>query len=245
MAGRHALLAEERKPKFAPIIIGLLSAITIPVILTYNLDLYDNYALVSFLSLAGIWFGFLLGYLLYKANRSKAHTLFPASTKKIKYVFLGFFGGILLQLALALLGLLIIVSFGLDPNELGNANGLPFEDTYSYGYEGLLVTVALIFAVAVGAPIIEELFFRGAVLPVVATRWGPIAGVIVSSIAFGAMHIQPTLESSLYTITMTSFAGVALAVARLKSKSLMLPIFMHMGFNSWALILVFGISSIS
>lgn len=50
--------------------------------------------------------------------------------------------------------------------------------------------VLLVLIVVVGAPIIEEIFFRGLLLRAVERRWNPAAGLWVSSILFGAVHLQ-------------------------------------------------------
>ncbi len=48
----------------------------------------------------------------------------------------------------------------------------------------------LMLGVVVGAPIVEELFFRGLALRAFERRWGPVRGVLASSVLFGAVHLQ-------------------------------------------------------
>jgi len=241
VAGRHALQPEFRKAKLLPIFVGIVGALLSPAVALMLLGESTGTLIVTLVGIVGLWASFCLGYLMYRKRPSSALSQFPSSNNKLRFVLLGFFGGILLQLALALLALLLIVSFELDPSSLSNVNSLPISDEVYYESDFNLAIFAAIsiLAIVVLAPITEELFFRGAVLPILANRFGPIAGVILSSLAFGIMHVQPTLESSLYVIFMTSCAGVVLAIARLKSQSLLLPIFMHMGFNSWAVLILF------
>lgn len=241
MAGRHALQPEFRKAKFFPTLVGLSGAFLSPALALMALGESADTLVVTLVGVVGLWGSFCLGYWLYRKNPSQAHSRYQSSNNKLRYILLGFFGGILLQLALAFISLLLIVSFNLDPSSLSNVNSLPITDELYYESEfgWTVFAIVSILAIVVFAPVTEELFFRGAVLPILANRFGPIAGVILSSLVFGMMHVQPTLESSFYVIFMTACAGVVLAIARLKSQSLLLPIFMHMGFNSWAVLILF------
>jgi membrane protease YdiL (CAAX protease family) len=49
----------------------------------------------------------------------------------------------------------------------------------------------LLLIVVVGAPLVEELFFRGLLLRALAHRFGPVAAIVGSSLAFGLVHYQP------------------------------------------------------
>jgi uncharacterized protein len=51
-------------------------------------------------------------------------------------------------------------------------------------------TAVLILFLAVGAPIVEELFFRGLLLRSL-TRWlGPVPGIAISAVVFGLAHFE-------------------------------------------------------
>lgn len=52
---------------------------------------------------------------------------------------------------------------------------------------GFLVLVLL---VGVGAPIVEEIFFRGLLQPAAIRRLGPAGGVVFTAVFFGAAHLQ-------------------------------------------------------
>lgn len=51
--------------------------------------------------------------------------------------------------------------------------------------------VLLVLVVAVGAPIVEELFFRGLLMGALGRRWGAAVAVVGSSFVFGIVHLQP------------------------------------------------------
>lgn len=50
---------------------------------------------------------------------------------------------------------------------------------------GLLALTAVVLA-----PLFEETIFRGALLPVLAVRFGPLAGVLLSGLLFAMAHIS-------------------------------------------------------
>jgi uncharacterized protein len=55
---------------------------------------------------------------------------------------------------------------------------------------GVEITVLLLL-LAVGAPIVEELFFRGLLQRSLARRFGPAAAIAASSVVFGLAHFEP------------------------------------------------------
>lgn len=76
----------------------------------------------------------------------------------------------------------------------------------------------------------EELAFRGYILQRLARAWGLPAAVVVSSLVFAMVHalnpnVQPLAMLSLFA------AGLLLACAYLVSRSLWLPIGLHIGWN--------------
>jgi uncharacterized protein len=54
-----------------------------------------------------------------------------------------------------------------------------------------LVIVAVV--IALGAPLFEELFFRGLIMQSLQTRWGPRVALGGQAIAFGVAHLSPDL----------------------------------------------------
>lgn len=75
----------------------------------------------------------------------------------------------------------------------------------------------------VGAPVVEEIFFRGCVLPSLSIRRGTRRGVVVSSLLFGILH--PDIIGAFL------FAVVMCAVF-LSARSLWLPVVMHASNNA-------------
>jgi membrane protease YdiL (CAAX protease family) len=84
----------------------------------------------------------------------------------------------------------------------------------------------LILVVVIGAPIAEELFFRGLLMGAIAKRWTLTAAVIGSSVIFGASHFQPLLFPGLAT------AGLVFAACVATTGRLGPAIVAHMAFNA-------------
>lgn len=80
-------------------------------------------------------------------------------------------------------------------------------------------------AAAVIAPIVEEWFFRGMLLPALARRFGTMAGVVVSSLLFMLVH-QPISYPGILAI------GLILAWLRVATGRLAPAILAHMAFNA-------------
>lgn len=91
--------------------------------------------------------------------------------------------------------------------------------------------VVLVLLVVVGAPLVEEIVYRGMVQPGLVSRWGAGIGVWATAILFAAIHLVPVEFPGLL-----SFALV-LGWARQRTGRLGLPIVTHMAFNATGLAL--------
>ncbi len=88
--------------------------------------------------------------------------------------------------------------------------------------------VLLVLIVVIGAPVVEELFFRGLLLRSAERKWGKFWAVVVSSLVFGAVHLQPLQFPALVAV------GVVFALLTLRTGRLGPAIFAHVGFNAVA-----------
>jgi len=88
-----------------------------------------------------------------------------------------------------------------------------------------LGVVLLVLIVAIGAPIAEELFFRGLVFRSVQRWLGPVPGIAISALAFGATHFE-----LLQFPALTAF-GAVLAWLAWRTGRLGPGIVAHMAFN--------------
>jgi membrane protease YdiL (CAAX protease family) len=99
---------------------------------------------------------------------------------------------------------------------------------------GILV---LVLIVAVGAPIAEELFYRGLVLRSVEKRWTTTVAVVTSTVLFGVVHLQGLQLPALLLI------GAVLAVLTVRTDRLGPAILCHSGFNACTLFVLLVLDS--
>ncbi|MBV8981782.1 MAG: CPBP family intramembrane metalloprotease [Acidimicrobiia bacterium] len=83
----------------------------------------------------------------------------------------------------------------------------------------------LTLVVVVGAPVVEELFFRGLVLRSLQRRFGDRWAVAGSAVVFGLAHFEPLQLPALVAL------GVILGMLAVTTKRLGPSIFTHAGFN--------------
>ncbi|WP_038547975.1 CPBP family intramembrane glutamic endopeptidase [Synechococcus sp. KORDI-100] len=89
-----------------------------------------------------------------------------------------------------------------------------------------LALALLAFTAVVLAPLFEELIFRGALLPVLATRLGALPAVVLSALLFGLAHI------SIGELAPLTVLGMGLALVRLSSGRLFPCVLMHALWNA-------------
>lgn len=98
----------------------------------------------------------------------------------------------------------------------------------------LVLAVAAVWGV-VGAPVVEEVIFRGLLLTGLRQRLSAGPAAVLSSLAFALMHVEhPPALPVLFALSM------ALAWLRQSSGSLWPPILLHALNNGFALILLIG-----
>jgi membrane protease YdiL (CAAX protease family) len=124
------------------------------------------------------------------------------------------------------IGLLIQRAYG---QESATGNAAQVAEAF-----GSVSPIILFLMLAVGAPIVEEIFYRGLVFTAIANRFGLVTGGIVSSLLFGVSHYQGGGYNGLFVILLTTGLGGVLAYARYRSKGLALPILIHIVFNAVA-----------
>jgi membrane protease YdiL (CAAX protease family) len=79
--------------------------------------------------------------------------------------------------------------------------------------------------VGIGAPIIEELFFRGALQPAVERRLGGVAAIVASTIAFGLAHW------GIPEVTIITGVGLVAAIFAWATGHVLPAIALHIGWN--------------
>jgi len=81
------------------------------------------------------------------------------------------------------------------------------------------------------APLMEELFFRGFLYPVLARRLGTLAAILLTSIGFGLIHASQ-LGLAWAPVLVVSLVGLALTITRALTKSVAPGFLIHVAYNS-------------
>jgi membrane protease YdiL (CAAX protease family) len=104
----------------------------------------------------------------------------------------------------------------------------------------------LVAMVVIGAPVVEELFYRGLMLGALERRFGAVPAVVVSATVFGLSH-QNRLTAQGVVLVMVSLAvlGAVLAVLAVKTRRLGASIVTHMTFNAVTVVAVLAGMSVS
>jgi CAAX protease family protein len=88
--------------------------------------------------------------------------------------------------------------------------------------------VMVAFAVTFG-PLMEELFFRGFLYPVLARRTGMTLAVVLTALPFGLVHYLQ--YKSWAAVLVIALVGVVLTVVRAATKSVAASFLVHVGYN--------------
>jgi uncharacterized protein len=88
------------------------------------------------------------------------------------------------------------------------------------------------------APLLEELFFRGFLYPVLVRRFGVAIAVLTTAAGFSLIH-APQLGRAWGPVLVIFMVGLALTIARAVTKSVAASLLMHMAYNGALSILLF------
>ncbi|MDA2973779.1 MAG: CPBP family glutamic-type intramembrane protease [Actinomycetota bacterium] len=117
--------------------------------------------------------------------------------------------------------------------EIGsNTEGL-FDDS---GLTAALLVTA--FAAVVAAPVVEEVVFRGVILPALVPRVGRVFAVVVQAVVFGAVHADPSGSAGAGLVVVLAAVGAVFGVAALITGRLWPVILGHALFNGVVLAVV-------
>lgn len=98
--------------------------------------------------------------------------------------------------------------------------------------------VVLAIMIAVITPVVEELWFRGFLLRAVGKRYGAPIAIVVSSLVFGAFHLQGNGWEDLYVIGLLAAFGAVLAVLVVKNEGRLGPAIVAHALNNGVTVLI-------
>ena len=134
---------------------------------------------------------------------------------------IGFVG----QIAIILIVIPIYTLLGVDTDEVGQtAEKLADRAVHTPD------VVLLLIVVVIGAPIVEELFYRGLMLRSVERRWGSGVAITSTSVVFAAIHFQP------YDFLALALFSVLVSTLAVRAGRLGPGIWAHVAFNLTAVV---------
>ena len=172
---------------------------------------------------------YLLGYLVVALYmillvEGKYHTRFwPA----IRWNWPGISG-----VSMAGIGVLMLGFDVLGQKFLPLPKSSPFDQFFEHPRDAYLVAI---FAVTLG-PLMEELFFRGFLYPVLARRTGAAAGILITGLLFGLIH-APQYGYSWAAVLIVCMVGVVLTTVRAMTKSVASSFLAHVGYNGTLMVI--------
>jgi hypothetical protein len=184
---------------------------------------------VTIAGLVGLWVG-LAGLPLLAARRKGSGSVvgdFGLRLKPGTDIGLGIVVGLTGQFVVVRVIVGLFESFAHDvdvaqqtKNVTGNPHGL-----------GLAILAPFL---VLGAPVVEELFFRGLVLRSLARRGGPVLAVVGSSVLFGLVHFQTGMGAASDAALMCAIGafGVLLAILAVRTGRLGPGLIAHATFNA-------------
>jgi membrane protease YdiL (CAAX protease family) len=138
---------------------------------------------------------------------------------------IGIGAGLVAQFALNLVLIPIYDLFDINRDRVGNTARDLADRAHGAGNVVILVVMVVVIA-----PVVEELFYRGLWLRAGERRAGLVAGVVLSAVVFGAMHLQ-----GVDTFALVGFGLVAGALAA-RAGRLGPAIWAHVAFNATAVV---------
>jgi len=124
------------------------------------------------------------------------------------------------------LGAVMLLGLSMVESLLPMPKSTPFEKLFVRPRDAYLLAV---IAVTLG-PLVEELFFRGFLYPVLARRWGMAWGIFLTALPFAAMHM-PQYGYAWGALLVIFIVGVVCGLARALAKSVGASFLVHVGYN--------------
>ena len=112
----------------------------------------------------------------------------------------------------------------------------------AYMDKGLAIQLWWIVGTILVVPIGEEMVFRGALQPYLATRIGNGFAILLAALCFVAMHLSQ-LDGYWPAMVAIFSLGVAAGVARWRTGSLYGAILVHVAYNSTVMVSILGAQS--
>jgi membrane protease YdiL (CAAX protease family) len=163
----------------AAIVASFLGTVVASLILPHNRLLH------LVLSQTGLWSG-LVGAVWLASRKYGSRNLWRDFGVRIRGVDIGW--GLLVSFVARFAGLLLLIPIVLIDRRLIGSDVAPLRGARHDS--GVLIAVVLM--VVIGAPFIEELFFRGLLLRSLVPLAGNPGAIVVQGLVFGSLHMRPS-----------------------------------------------------
>jgi membrane protease YdiL (CAAX protease family) len=210
--------------------LGFVGAFLFAAVLGALVDVSGTTLVISVL---GVW-GSLLTAITMTARRCSlpVRRLFAAPTTSNAWwaaVGTGIGGGIALRIASGIAGAPFVHWVQEEQRTRAPVNG--------FDLTGRTILIAFL-VICVGAPLFEELFFRGVLLPALAKRMPVQAALVVQAVLFASLHLAFRMGTAtvLFTLVVIGVGGYGLGFLRVKTHSLVPGMVAHATFNAIALL---------
>ncbi len=124
-------------------------------------------------------------------------------------------------------GVLVLFATGLLSHFLPMPKSTPFESFFKRPMDAYVMSV---FAISFG-PLMEELFFRGFLYPVLARRMGAAWGILLTALPFGLMHMFQ-YGYAWGVVLLIFLMGVVCTAVRAATGSVAASFLVHVGYNA-------------
>lgn len=124
------------------------------------------------------------------------------------------------------LGVLLLFGLGVLENFLPMPTDTPFEKLLARPRDAYLLSI---IAVSLG-PLVEELFFRGFMYPVLERRIGVAWGIFLTALPFGLIHL-PQYGWAWGAALVIFLVGVVCGAVRAATRSVAASFLVHVGYN--------------
>lgn len=131
------------------------------------------------------------------------------------------------------MGAALFFALGLLQNLLPMPKDTPFEHLFDRPLDAYLLSI---IAVTLG-PLMEELFFRGFMYPVLARRMGVAWGIALTALPFGLIHL-PQYGWAWGAALVIFLVGVVCGVVRAATRSVGASFLVHAGFNGMQMLIL-------
>jgi len=133
---------------------------------------------------------------------------------------------------LLLLGAFMLLVLSVLENLLPMPKDTPFDKLFARPRDAYLIAI---IAVSLG-PLVEELFFRGFLYPVLARRWGIAWAISLTALPFALMHM-PQYGYAWGALAVIFIVGVVCGTVRAVTKSVGASFLVHVGYNGVQMII--------